>query len=65
MSHQQTNQSQQTIEQINITQEVILLDVSKLNHAVMKKKRDQIDFCPEKKTRKGKWSMNGVIKWGN
>ena len=32
MYHQQTNKSQQTIEQTNVTQEVVSREVSKLNH---------------------------------
>ena len=39
--HQQTNQSQQAIEQTKFIQKVVSLEVSKPNHAVMNKKQDK------------------------
>ena len=43
--HQQTNSSQQTNEQTKVIQEVVLTEVSKLNHALMKKKQgDEMQF---------------------
>ena len=48
MYHQQTNYSLQTIEQTKVIQEVVSLEVSKLNHAVMNKKRDKTQFFPKK-----------------
>ena len=35
--HQKTNQSQQTVEQTEVIQEVVLPEVSKLNHSLMNK----------------------------
>ena len=55
MYHQQTNQSQQTIEQTKVIQDVVLPEVPKLNYALLNKRHgDQIQFFPEKKTRKKK-----------
>ena len=52
MCHQQTDQSQQTIEQTKVIQDV----VSKLNYALLNKKQgDQIQFFPEKRLEKRKW----------
>ena len=48
MYHQQTNYSLQTIEQTKVIQEVVSLEVSKLNHAVMNKKRDKTQFFSKK-----------------
>ena len=51
--HQQRNQSQQTNEQTKVIQEVVSLEVSKLNHAVMNKKRgDVMQFSLEKRLEK-------------
>ena len=47
MFHQETNLSQETIEQTKVTQEVVSREISRLNHAVMNKKRDQMPFFPE------------------
>ena len=47
--HQQTNQSQQAIEQTKFIQKVVSPDVSKPNHAVMNKKQDKKQFSLEKK----------------
>ena len=47
MYHQQTNKSQQTIEQTKVIQQIVWLEVSKLNHTVMNKKRDQMHFFPK------------------
>ena len=61
----------QTTEQTKVIQEVVRLDVSKLDHAVMNKKQgNQMHFSLEKKTRKNKTdssnpsyqSMECVIK---
>ena len=50
-----TNWSQQTNEQTKINQEVVLPEVSKLNHAVMNKKQgDQMQFSLEKRLEKRK-----------
>ena len=50
-----TNWSQQTNEQTKINQEVVLPEVSKLNHAVMNKKQgDQMQFSLEKRLGKRK-----------
>ena len=50
-----TNWSQQTNEQTKINQEVVLPEVSKLNHAVMNKKQgDQMQFPLEKRLEKRK-----------
>ena len=49
MYHQQTNQSQQAIEQTKFIQKVVSPDVSKPNHAVMNKKQDKKQFSLEKK----------------
>ena len=46
---QQTNQSQQAIEQTKFIQKVVSPDVSKPNHAVMNKKQDKKQFSLEKK----------------
>ena len=35
--HQKTNQSQQTVEQTEVIQEVVIPEVSKLNHSLMNK----------------------------
>ena len=64
MYHQQTNQSQQTIEHTKVIQEVVSLEVSMLNHAVINKKRDQMQIF-SKKNGKRKWPMDYVIKWDN
>lgn len=49
MYHQQTNESQQTIEKTLVIWEILSPEVSELNHAVMKKdKEDQMQFSPEK-----------------
>ena len=48
MCHQQANQFQQTIKQTKVIQDVVLPEVSKLNYALLNKKRDQIQFFPEK-----------------
>ena len=47
MCHQQANYSQQTIEQTKVIQDVVSLEVSKLNYALLNKKRDQTQFFPE------------------
>ena len=50
-----TNWSQQTNEQTKINQEVVLPEVSKLNHAVMNKKQgDKMQFSLEKRLEKRK-----------
>ena len=55
MYHQQTNKSQQIIEQTKVILEVVSPEVSKLNHAVLNKKQgDQMQFSPEKITEKRK-----------
>lgn len=41
--------SQRIIEQIEIIQELVSSERSKLNHPVMNKKRDQIQFSPGKR----------------
>ena len=47
MYHQQTNQSQQTIDQTIVVQEIVSPEVSKLKHVeVSKKQGDQMQFCP-------------------
>ena len=52
--HQQRNQSQQTNEQTKVIQ-VVSLEVSKLNHAVMNKKQGHVmQFSPEKRLEKRK-----------
>ena len=57
--HQQTNQSQQNIEQTKVIQEVYSPDVSKLNDAVMNRKQgNQIHISPKKKNKK---KENGFI----
>ena len=73
--YQQTNWSQQTIEQTKVFQEVVLPEVSKLNHAIMNKKQgDQMQFSPEKRLEKKMDSyscqlivpvIDNVIKWCN
>ena len=56
MCHQQTNYSQQTIEQTKVIQDVISPEVSKLNYALLKKKQEsQIQFSPEERLEKRKW----------
>ena len=55
MYHQQTNWSQQTIKQTKVIQEVVLQELSKLNHAVLNKKQGhQIQLSPAKKIEKRK-----------
>ena len=49
MYHQQTNWSQQTIEQTKIIQEVVSPEVYKLNHAVMTRKQGGQMQSSEKK----------------
>ena len=47
--------SQQNVKQTEVIQEVVSPEVSKVNHSVMNKKRgNQIEFSPEKKTQKKK-----------
>ena len=56
MCHQQTNYSQQTIEQTKAIQDVVLPEVSKLNYALLIKKQGyQIQSFPEKRLGKRKW----------
>ena len=56
--YQQTNYSQQINEQTKVILELVLTEVSKLNHAVMNKKQgDQMQFSLEKRLviEKRKW----------
>ena len=46
--HQQTNHSQQAIEQSKFIQKVVSPDVSNSNHAAMNKKQDKKQFSLEK-----------------
>ena len=54
--HQQTNKSQQTKEETKVIQKVVSPDASKLNHAVMNKKKQghQMQFSLEKRLEKRK-----------
>ena len=53
--HQQANSSQQTNEQRRVIQEVVSPEVSKLNHALIKKKqRDEMQLSLEKRLEKRK-----------
>ena len=68
MYHQQTNQFQQTNEQTQVIQEVVSLEVSKLNHTVINKKRDQMQLCFSENDVNvffQKKYQDCVIKWGN
>ena len=59
--HQQTNQSQQTILQIKVIQQVVSTVVSKLNNALMNKKQEgQIQFFSQKKY-ENRTKKNGFI----
>ena len=64
MYHQQTNQSQQTIELIKVIQELVSLEVPKLNHAVMNKKGDRMEFFSRKEIRKKKMVDGLCYKMG-
>ena len=53
--HQQADSSQQTNEQRRVIQEVVSPEVSKLNHALIKKKqRDEMQLSLEKRLEKRK-----------
>ena len=43
-----TKTSSQTVERIKVIQEVVLLEVSKVNEPVINKKQDELQFPPEK-----------------
>ena len=56
--HQQTNQSQETNKKTKVIQKRVSPEVTKLNHGVMNKKQDQMQFSLEKGLKK----ENGFIK---
>ena len=64
--HQQANSSQQTNEQRRVIEEVVSPEVSKLNHALIKKKqRDEMQLSLEKRLEKRKLFLptHHTIPW--